>query len=174
MTIFVLVELDLSKAPSGNVIRLTNAPYDIVWNGYLFTGNGDLLQIDGLETTADLTTIGTTVTLQGVDPAFQQQIDANGFLNAPIDVLLADVPEGTNIAASAAYWHRGFCDTPATVVDYQNSTITIGVETQSIFKQLENIPNMMRTSQANHQAHHNGDRFFEFVADTPVEEIWRT
>lgn len=174
MTTFVLVELDLSNAPSGNVIRMTNAPYDIIWNGYQFIGNGDLLQIDGLETTADLTTIGTTVTLQGVDPAFQQQIDANGFLNAPIDILLADVPEGANIASSAAYWHRGFCDTPATVVDYQNSTITIGVETQSIFKQLENVPDLMRTSQTNHQAYHDGDRFFEFVADTPVEEIWRT
>lgn len=174
MTTFVLLELDLSNAPSGNIIRLSNAPYDIIWNGYTFAGNGSLLQIDGLDSSADLTTVGTTVTLQGVDPAFQQQIDANGFLNAPIDILLAEIPDGTNIASSAAYWHRGFCDTPATVVDYENSTITIGVETQSIFKQLDMVPNLMRTSQTNHQAHHNGDRFFEYVADTPTEEIWRT
>lgn len=174
MTTYVLLELDLTNAPSGNIIRLSNAPYDVIWNGYVFTGNGDLLSIDGLDTTADLATIGTTVNLQGVDPAFQQQIDTNGFLNAPIDILLTDVPEGTNIASSASYWHRGYCDTPATVVDYSNNTITIGVETQSIFKQLEQVPNLMRTSQANHQAHHNGDRIYEFVASTATEEIWRT
>lgn len=170
----VLLILDLTNAPSGTIIRLTNAPFDIEWDGNIYQATGDLLQIDGLDTTADLTTIGTTITLQGVDPSYQSVIDNNGFLKAPIDLLLATVPDNTNVVDNASYWHRGFCDTPATVVDYEEGTITIGVETQSIFQSLERTPDLMRTSQANHQAHHNGDRFFEYVADTPVEEIWRT
>lgn len=170
----VLLELDLTNAPSGSIVRLTTAPFDVIWNGYTFQASGDLLQIDGLDTTADLTTIGTVVTLQGVDPSFQIEIENSGFLKAPIDLLIADIPEGTNIATTASYWHRGYCDTPATTVDYENETITIGVETQSIFQSLDRVPDLMRTSQSNHQAHHNGDRFFEYVADTPVEETWRS
>ncbi len=170
----VLLELDLTRAPSGTVVRLTNSPYDIIWNGYTFQATGDLLEIDGLDSTADLTTIGTTITLQGIDPSFQSVIDANGFLKAPIDLLLATIPDNTNIATEASYWHRGFCDTPATIVNYDDGSITIGIETQSIFQDLDREPNLMRTSQANHQANHKGDRFFEYVADTPIEEIWRT
>lgn len=174
MTTFVLLELDLTASPSGNIVRLCNAAYDIVWNGYNYQATGDLLKIDGLESTADLTTKGTTVTLQGVDPAYQNAIDTNGFLNAPIDILLAEVADGSNIANTASYWHRGFCDSPATVVDYSSGTITIAVDTQSVFKRLDQTPNLMRTSQANHQAHHSGDKFFEYVANTPTKEIWRT
>lgn len=170
----VLLKLRLNDGVGGsNAFCITSAPYDIVYDGDTFTATGDLLNIEELEEGSELTTRGLTITLNGVDPAYQAELQGNGFTRAPIDVLLATVPEGDNVPSSVSFFHRGYCDSPLTEVDYENGQMMVQVETTSIFTDLDRIPDLMRCSMASHQSRHPGDKFFEFTSDVDLEEIWK-
>jgi len=176
----VLVDLDLTKTNTGEdgqFVRICTAAHDVTYNGYNYTAVGDLLEVEGLEEEADLVTKGTTLKLNGIDPAYRQEIDRNAFRLAPIDILIAELPDGTNEVSVAQYWHRGFCDSPNTVIDYSADVqqLVIEVSTQSIFGNLDKIPDLVRTSQSSHEATHSGDKFFTYVADASLaEETWKT
>lgn len=178
MVDIVLVDMDLSQAPAGTVHRITSAAHNVFWNGHEYLAVGDLLEISGLEETADIASLGVEITLSGVDPAYRAEIDANGFRKAPLDIWAADVPEGTNVVASADYIHRGYCDTPQTQIEYGDdvSSMTIQISTESVFGILDKIPDLLRSSQATHSSRHNGDQFFKFTAATGEidDEIWRS
>ncbi|MCG6221335.1 hypothetical protein K6U67_11890, partial [Vibrio diabolicus] len=90
------------------------------------------------------------------------------------DVLLATLPENTNVVSSAKYYHRGFAMTPVTEFDESTGSITVAFETQSAFKNLELNNQLMTTSLAHHQSLHPNDKFFQYTADTSLgEENWR-
>lgn len=172
----VLISLDLTAAPSGRVHRLCSAPFNVMYNGYEYQGAGDLIGIEDLDLSADLTTIGLGFTLSGIDPAYRQEIDNGGFKRAPIEVLLAELPDDTNTVPNntAIYYHRGTCDTPNTKIDYATGSLEIEITTQSILGNLSKVPDLCRTSQATHTSRHPGDDFFLFVASTEQEEIWKS
>lgn len=186
MTDIILLDLDLTGAEGGigTVQRLCTYSTNVFYNpdpdedpadGYEYIAVGDLLQIDDLNgSSEELNSSGTTVTLSGVDPAYRIQIDQNGFKKAPIDISIATVEDGKNIVASgsAQYWHRGTCDSPATEIDHESGTMTIAVNTQSVFGNLDRVAELCRTSMSTHLARHQGDRFFSFVASTSETELW--
>lgn len=170
----ILLELRLNDGAGGtNAFRLTSAPFDITYDGSVFQATGDLLKIDALEEGVELTTRGLTVELNGIDPAYQAELDSNGFVRAPIDIMLADVPDGSNEASAVSFFHRGYTDSPMTNVDYQQGVMSIAVETTSIFTDLERVPDLLRCSMSSHQSRHAGDKFFEYTADVDLEEIWK-
>lgn len=176
----ILLELDLTAAPAGTFHRLCTAQHDVTYGGYTWSGVGDLLSIDDIETTAEIASLGTTITLSGIDPAYRAEIDSNGFRKAPIVLYAADLPDNTNAAENAVIVHAGKCDTPISDVDYKSGIMTIAISTESIWGDLEKKPNLTRSSYATHSATHsydkNGtyapDQTFKFVASTSIEEQW--
>lgn len=172
------VEIQLNDGDDVNIIRMTTAPFDI-WlklDGldYEYRSAADLLKIGEVESSSDLSTKGIEVSLSGIDVAYQGVIENQGFLKAPLDVMLVELKGNSNEISSYSYFHRGYCDTPVTTLDYSGGTITIGVQTESVFRDLDKTPSLMRCSFSTHQTRHSGDKFFQYVQDTPVEEIWRT
>lgn len=176
MTDIVLLSLDLTNATAGNVHRLTSNSFDVVYNGNNYSAVGDLLNFDDIENMAELTSIGTSISLNGIDPAYRIEIDNGGFLNAPIDISIAQLPDNTNVVPdnTAAYFHRGTCDTPNTEIDYASGTMSINIGTRSVFGSLDKIPDLCRTSQSSHKARHAGDDFFKYVASVAQEEVWKS
>jgi len=172
----VLLSLDLTAAPSGNVHRLTSNSFDIEYNGHNYSAVGDLIGMESIENMAELTSIGMSISLSGIDPAYRQEIDNGGFLRAPIDISIAQLPDNTNVVPdnTAAFFHRGTCDTPNTEIDYDAGTMSINIGTQSVFGNLDKIPDLCRTSQSSHKARHAGDDFFKYVASIAQEEIWKS
>ncbi|AGG58286.1 hypothetical protein VPDG_00125 [Vibrio phage henriette 12B8] len=178
----ILLTLDLTAAPSGNVHRLCTAPHDIIYGGYLYTAVGDLLSIDELETSADLNSVGTTITLSGIDPAYRREIDNNGFRNAPIELAIGYVNDNTNTIpnGTAVIIHTGTCESPITDVNYESGEMTIGVSTNSIWGNLDKVPDLSRASYATHSSRHcydkdgnfSPDETFKYVASTANEEKW--
>ena len=173
-TTFILFELDLTAAAGGVVIRLTNSPYDLRYDGNTYQASGDLLSISSSESTAELVSEGITINLSGVDPAYQSVINANGFLKAPVDIILATCPDNTNLipAGTGIFYFRGYADTPQTKVDSENGSVIVSLETQSVLGDLDKIPNLLRTTLSSHQTRHAGDLFFEYCADAGTEETW--
>ncbi len=178
----ILVELDLTAATAGNFHRVCSAAHDVIYDGNVYSAAGQLLQVDDLQNMIDMANIGTTVTLSGIDPAYRQEIDNNGFKRAPITIIAADLPDDTDEVVNAVIVHAGTCDTPVTEVDYGSDTITIGISTVSIWGELDKSPNLTRSSFATHSAIHcydeNGeyspDETFKYVASTSSEEQWVT
>ncbi|HHF2952154.1 TPA: hypothetical protein ACPJ0E_001755 [Vibrio diabolicus] len=172
----LLVELRYKDHSNGEItpVRLTSAPFDVEHAGVTWSAAGDLLSIGKTESTYELITDGLEITLSGINQAYQAIIECHGFRNAPVDVLLATLPENTNVVSSAKYYHRGFAMTPVTEFDESTGSITVAFETQSAFKNLELNNQLMTTSLAHHQSLHPNDKFFQYTADTSLgEENWR-
>ncbi|EDM66193.1 hypothetical protein PE36_00310 [Moritella sp. PE36] len=181
MSFVLLLDLDLRKTDSGGnpigfVYQITTAAFNVIYEGNEYMAVGDLLEIDDLSESADLSSIGTTITLSGINPSFRREIDNGSFLKSPIDLRIGEITPGTNIIpdGTAGYVHRGFCDTPNSEIDHSNGSLTIAVATESVFQSLTKTPDLCRTSQSSHEARHNGDKFFTYVASTAQEETWKT
>lgn len=178
----ILVELNLTAAPAGRFHRVCSAAHDIIYEGNEYTAVGDLMEIEDIETTAELANIGTTITLSGIDPAYRREIDQNGFKRAPIKIFAADLDENTNIVTNATLIHAGTCDTPITDVDYDTGIMTIGISTISIWGELDKTPNLNRSSYATHAALHCynevgefiPDEIYKYVASVSTEEQWKS
>ncbi len=56
---FLLVELDFPTAP----LRLTNRRRDVTFNGDLYLGNGELVEVSQIEETTEVSPAGITITL---------------------------------------------------------------------------------------------------------------
>ena len=155
-------------------IRYTSAPFHVWHGGFQWYAAGNLLTIGSHESNYELVTDGLALSISGIDPSLQPIIDQYGFRNAPVDVLLATLPDNSDTVISAKFYHRGFAGSPVTEIDEDAGTITIGFETTSVFKNLDKNSQLMTTSIAHHQAHHPDDMFFQYTADSGIgEETWR-
>ena len=170
----LLVRLKLHDGDGGyNELSLSTAPFDVSLDGVLFAGSGDLLEIDDSEETNEISKSGISIQLNGIDPVYQAELTDGGFVRAPIDVMVANVPDGTNIVDVYSYHHRGYCDTPAIEMDYDTGTLSIGVETTNVFTDIDRVPDLLRCSMATHSSRHSGDKFFEYTADVDITEVWK-
>jgi len=111
--------------------------------------------------------------MSGLDPAFLAEIDSGAYLRAPVDVYIANVPDGTNTVASYSFFHRGYCDTPITGLDYTSNKLTVEIEAFNVFTDIDKTPSLMRSSLSSHASIHAGDKFFQYVADIAITEIWK-
>jgi len=169
-----LVHLQLNDFNGGLIhYRLSTSQFDVILNGDVYSATGDVLKIDTTEDTGEVSKTGLTISLSGIDPAIQADIDAGSFVRAPIDIYIADVPDGSDTVSSYNFYHRGYCDTPITEMDYNSGTISIQLETTNVFTDIDKIPNLLRSSLASHSSRHANDKFFEYVADIDITEIWK-
>lgn len=169
----ILVHLKVKDNVGGFIdYRLATSSFDINLNGQIFTATGDLLKISEDEETAEISKTGVTVEMSGLDPQFQADIDAGGYVRAPIDIYIANVPEGSNVVDTYTFHHRGYCDTPNTAIDYASGTMTIAIETTNIFTDIDRQPDLMRSSLASHSSRHSGDKFFEYIGNGEGTDIW--
>ena len=172
----VLMLLNYKDHDTGEVtqVRFTNAPFDVKYLGGVWIAAGDLLKIGNHESNYEIVTEGLEINLSGINRSLQPIIDKHGFRNAPIDILIGTLEDGSDEVTAATYYHRGFALTPVTEFDERSGTITVAFETQSVFKSLDKNSHLMTTSMAHHQTLHPKDKFFQYTADNGLgEEVWR-
>lgn len=172
----ILILIKYKDHSTGEVshVRFTNAPFDVQYMDASWKAAGDLLSIGKHESNYELITEGLEIQLSGINRALQPIIDTKGFRSAPVDVLLATLPEDSDEVTSAVYYHRGFALTPVTEFNESTGTITVAFETESAFKSLDRSSHLMTTSLAHHQSLHPTDMFFQYVTDIGLsEETWK-
>ena len=106
---FLLVELDFPTAP----LRLTNRRFDVTFNGDLYLGNGELVEVSEIEETTEVSPAGLTITLAAtatlrniVATEFFQGRRARlwlGFMDAAGAVIAAPIPLAGGAMDSADY-----------------------------------------------------------------------
>ncbi len=170
----VLVQIKIKDGLGGfQYYRINTSPYDVVFDSNTFTSAGEILSIGDYEELTEVDKTGLDIQLSGIDPAIQADIDSGAFIRAPIDIIIAYVPDGDNVVSTYAYHHRGYCDSPITKIDYESNTVTLNIETTNVFTDIDREPDLNRSSMATHSARHNGDKFFQYTADGETEETWR-
>jgi len=169
-----LVHLQINDLNGGVIhYRLSTSNFDVSFNGNTYTSTGDLLKITNSENTNQISKTGIKITMSGLDPAFLTEIDSGAYLRAPIDIYTVNIPDGTNVVSSYAFYHRGYCDTPVTGIDYTSNKLTVEIETTNVFTDIDKTPSLMRSSLSAHASIHSGDKFFQYVADIDITEIWK-
>ncbi|KJR15233.1 hypothetical protein [Vibrio parahaemolyticus] len=167
-----LLELDLTDV-TGSVMRMTDAPFAVVYEGYEYKAFGALLAIDKITTENTLSSKELSITLSGISIDFQESINNNLFRRKSIVIKKAFVPEETNEVSEAKIYYRGLTSTPESMVDYNRGYLALKVSCKSIFD-LDKTPSLMRCNNATHQAHHNGDKFFQYANQDLEEDVmWR-
>ncbi|MGL4763838.1 MAG: hypothetical protein ACRC2N_02170 [Aeromonas sp.] len=167
-----LLALDLN-AVTGDVMRLTDAPHDVVFEGHTYRAYGSLLNIDKLVYDNMLSSKELSITLSGISLDFQEAVNNNLFRRAPITIYKAFVPEGDNKVGEANTYWRGYTSTPETDLNYQDGYMALQISCKSMFD-LDRTPSLMRSNNATHQAYHQGDRFFEYATqDLKDDVMWR-
>ncbi|WP_429142594.1 hypothetical protein [Aeromonas veronii] len=167
-----LLSLDLTKV-TGDYMRLTDAPHDVVYQGHTYRGFGSMLSIDKVVYENMLSSKELSITLSGISLDFQEAVNNNLFRRAPIRIYKAFVPEGDNKVGEAKTYWRGFTSTPETDLNYKDGYMGLQVSCKSSFD-LDRTPSLMRSNNATHQAYHQGDRFFEYATqDLKDDVMWR-
>ncbi|QBX71565.1 hypothetical protein E4630_12215 [Aeromonas hydrophila] len=173
MIICSLFELDLTSVPTINQkVCLTDAAFDVEFNGETFRAFGSLLKMDKVSTKNTLDNKTMKITLSGLDMNTVKLVNSSFYKKQPITVYKAQIRDESNIVETASIHFAGITDTPEMVVDYQSQTVNLGLSCKSIFD-MSQTPNLMRSNNATHQLYHQGDKFFEFSNNQTMEdELW--
>lgn len=167
-----LIELDLTDV-TGSIMRVTDSPFEVECDGYTYQAFGALLAIDKITAENLLSSKELSITLSGISIEFQESINNNLFRRKPIVIRKAFVPEDTNVVSEAKIYYRGLTSTPESIIDYDKGYLAMKVSCKSIFD-LDQTPSLMRSNNATHQAHHNGDKFFQYAnQDMKDDVLWR-
>ncbi|HDI3263891.1 TPA: hypothetical protein PMC50_002512 [Vibrio cholerae] len=167
-----LMELDL-RSVNGSVMRISDAPYDVLYRGNNYQAFGALLGIDKITAENTLASKELSITLSGISLDFQESINNNQFRRKPITIYKAFVPDGSDTVEEAVVYWRGYTSTPESVCDYNKGYLAVKVSCKSVFD-LDKTPSLMRSNNATHQAHHNGDLFFQYATQDLGEDVlWR-
>lgn len=145
-----------------NAIRL--------WTGYgnktiasnTYTGSGDLLGIDGLEETNDLSARAVTIALSGIDTTIVSLA-----LTEPYQRRLCRIYFGSGSVAPVEVF-SGFMNTMTIEDNGETSSISLTIESKLVA--LERASNRRYTHE-NHLARNSSDTFFSVVADLQDKDI---
>lgn len=161
--VFYAVKLDFD---SGNLLFWTGYGSKVI-GGETYTGTGNLLTIDGLEESTDLSARGTTLTLNGLDSTIINYALSEDYQGRSVTIYLGIGSETVEIFS-------GFMDQMQITDSGETSTIKLTVESKLIV--LER-PVSRRYTEQSHQAVRNSkslsgdDSFFRWMTRLQDKQI---
>lgn len=147
-------------SPQRQFIRLHTGIGPISWNGYTWTGGGNMLSISPIEETADVQAVGFTVAITGIPASYVQfaVTSVQQGLSGKLWLGLLDANE--TLIADPYLLRRGKFDVSVIEADGGSCTITAQYEDRLI--DLEK-PRGRRYTSEDQQIDYPSDLGFEFV-----------
>ena len=156
--------------PSGT-LRFTNAGHAMQWDGETWLGAGNLARVEPITEVASAQAAALNVQVSGIDPAYVSAILDDHYQGNPARIWIATLNAEMEVLDAPVLVFQGRMDEPY---------VTIG-ETADVQLALENRfadwdrPRLRMYSDADQQARHPGDRFFEYIASMESTSInWGT
>ena len=173
MIVCSAIAIDLSDVEGINqIVALTDAPFDITYQGTTYRAFGSLLKIDRVSIENTLNNKSMKVTLSGIDTNLVTLINSTAFRNKSVTITKCYVPEETNAVSSSEVYYRGVTDTPEYTVNYSQGFMTLGIVCKSVYD-LSQKPSLSRSNNATHQLYHTGDLFFQYANNSVLDdELW--
>lgn len=125
-------------------------------NSETFIGSGGLLSISGLESSADLSAKGATLTLSGINDTLIELA-----LQEPYQSRMARVYLGEKSVSSTVEVFSGLMDVMSIRKSGESSTISLSVESTLVTLQRAKV---RRYTSENHKLRYPSDTFFDYVA----------
>lgn len=125
-------------------------------NSETYIGTGSLLQISGLESSADLSAKGASVTLSGINDQLVELA-----LQEPYQSRMARVYLGEKSVSDVFEVFSGLMDVMTIRKGAESSTIALSIESRLVTLQRANV---RRYTSANHKLRYPSDTFFDYVA----------
>ena len=165
LTVVHLLEVDFEP-----IVRLTDGPVDIAWDGRTWTAS-QFLSFSSIAETADLLANVCTVGLSGVDQSVLAILLQERYLRRRAKIYLAALDGSLQVVGDAALMLDGRMDRPVLNVDPDAGTVTAAVDVVSIWSDL-NRKNGRHTNDTEQRLRYPGDRGFEAVVSLPTELFW--
>jgi len=161
--LLVLVELDFASG----IIRACNAGYNFTWNGYTWTGLGNLGGISAVSEGEDLEMYGFTLTLSGIKPEWISIAMSAEYQQRAATIWMAPLDTNYSLLNDPVIIFRGRMDTMPIELDKQ-STIQLTVESRLVDWER---PRESRYNHADQTSRYPDDKGFEYVAQMAEKEI---
>jgi len=149
-------------------LRLWTGVGDLSWNGYTWTGGGQLLAISPIEEASEVRAVGFTVTLSGMPSALIANALTNARQGKPGTLWLALFDSAGAVIADPYQLQGGRLD--FTIIEDNGDTCTIGAQYESRLVDLER-PRERRYTHEDQQLDYPGDLGFEYVASLQDKQI---
>jgi hypothetical protein len=154
-------------------VYITDAPFQITWNGNAYLANGHLLGFDAIEEDTNLHISTTTVELTGCDasgPTWVASVLAEEYIDRRVIIRTALLHGAGGVLDAPILIFDGRMDQPVIDDDPVNGTCRVSITASSQFADFERVIGR-RTNDSVQQLHFSGDKFFEFASEIPLKVI---
>lgn len=156
--------------PDDGYLRLWSGTGTVSWNGYLWTGAGNLLAISPLQETSEIQATGFTVTLSGMPSANIATALAATRQGMLGNIWLGCLTQAGAVIADPFLARQGRLDVPS--IDDAGDTCTISVQYEDRLVDLER-PRERRYTNEDQHLDYPLDQGFEFVpALQDAQAVW--
>lgn len=153
---------------TGGTIRFWTGGSDILWNGFNWTGLGDLIGVSSIVESSDVTASGLIVSLSGVKGELVSAAISESQQGAAGKVWLALLDEAGAIIADPVLGFVGRLDVPSIIDGDETCTISISYENRLIdLKRARNL----RYTHESQQLIDPDDLGFEYVTQIQDYEV---
>lgn len=162
---FYAVEMQFDSG----TMRLWTGYGDKSINAQTFIGSGSLLKIEGLEETSDLSAVGTTLTLSGIDSTILSYA-----LSEEYQGRLAKIYWGLNGVADVLEVFSGYMDQMTIQDEGESSTVQLTLESRLITLERANIRRYTSEGHAAVRAEKGlsgTDTFFDWVTSLQDKRV---
>jgi hypothetical protein len=165
LLMFIKMELD------SGTIHVHEGVGTLTWGGFDWLGLGDFGGISSIEESEQISPFEVTLTLSGLDTDMMNEVMNQNYYLRPVTIYMGalDLAAGTLVDEPDEIW-SGFLDTASVSLGDDNGIMITCESEFAIFDQ----SNDSTFSDADLQADHPGDLFFEFLpsmVDSIV--VWR-
>ena len=162
---------DTGSPPAPEMLRLFTGIGTIDWDGYTWTGGGDLLAFSAIKEAADVQAVGFSVTMSGL-PSAKIDLALNSIRQGlPGKLWLGLFDAAGALIADPYMLRRGKFD--IAVIDRSGDTCTIQAQYEDRLIDLER-PRARRYTSADQQRDYPADLGFDFVPSLQdMEILWR-
>lgn len=150
--------------------RYCTASYTMSWLGQEWVGLGSLADVEEIRETDQLVATGVRFTLSGIPSAIVAMALGEDIQGRRCRAWYAFLDENYQVIDMPPLEFEGRVDVPAIIDGGSSGQIVITVESRlADFAR----PNVRRYNDADQQAQHPGDRFFEFMPQmVEMEIVW--
>lgn len=155
-------------------VRATNAYRSIIYDGNTYTALGHLLDVAGIEETADLSITAATVRLSGVDQTMIATVLTNGYIDRRLVISKAFLAAANDsLIVNPVPIYDGRCDAPIIEEDPTAGTCTVSLSVSSHWIDFERRPGR-HTSHDEQQIWFPGDTGLSRISQLNKPIKWGT
>lgn len=173
-TLFHLVNI---KMPNGNQLNITDAWYDITYNGLNYLATGDFVDISTISDDKEINNVGMTVKLANVRTDYIQLVQSKQFDKSAVKIELAFCNPNSGQIEQSFNIFSGTVDSLTVNLELKDneSTNTTEAKMNSIYEVLEKKARN-HASDGVHRSYpkNENDVFFSRIGKWNSESIWKT